>query len=84
MHGGGFRRQIVDHVLPVLPHALVIVQGLAVEGDSDSVRPVADIEILRTNSPDDPYVTNLNAVRIRGLQLIPIGRQHWNISQHRH
>ncbi len=83
MDCGRFGSQVVDHVLPVLAYALLIIQGFAVEDDSWTVWTVRSIVVLRPYASDNPRVADLDAISAFGCKRIRARGYDGNFSKHR-
>ena len=62
MYRGGFRTQIIDHVLIVLPDAFTVIKRFAVKSETHPVGSIAYVEVLRAHPADNSAFTYLHAV----------------------
>jgi hypothetical protein len=77
-----FRSQIVDHVLVILPDAIEIIKGLAVEGEPHAIRPVSDVEVLWSNATDDAARPDLDTLGLAGNQCVGVRRHYGDTTEH--
>ena len=81
--GRGFGRQVVNHVLPVFPDAVRVVQSLAVEGEADPIGSVADVEVLGPHPSDNSDRPHLHTIVVIGEQRGALRRFDIDSAEHR-